>query len=160
MAENCSLGAYELEKKSRVKVDTVMLVGLLGSSADYEASFDVPSLFAGRMSNVGPPGISGTLLRRAWWSRHGNLMLDALSMATLMRRNRWMRTETASAQSSEALGGPDAIGRVVDVRRCAGAQAVMTGSVRKWPVMRPALCGVWDRRRSSPVRGLKLLQSS
>lgn len=41
MAENCSLGAYELEKKSRVKVDTVMLVGLLGSSADYEASFDV-----------------------------------------------------------------------------------------------------------------------
>jgi hypothetical protein len=48
-------------------------------------------------------------------------MLDALSMATLMRRNRWMRTETASARSSEALGGPDAIGRVVDVRRCAGA---------------------------------------
>lgn len=98
MVENCSLGAGELEKISRVKVDTVMLVGLLGSSVDYEASFDVPSLFAGRVSNVGPPGISGTLLRRAWWSRHGNLMLDALSMATLMRRNRWMRTETASAQ--------------------------------------------------------------
>lgn len=83
-------------------------------------------------------------------------MLDALSMATLMRRNRWMRTETASARSSEALGGPEAIGRVVDVRRCAGAQAVMTGSVRKWPVMRPAPCGVWDRCKSSPVRGLKL----
>lgn len=46
--------------KSRVKVDTVMLVGLLGSSADYEASFNVPSLFAGRVSNVGPPGISET----------------------------------------------------------------------------------------------------
>jgi len=46
--------------ESRVKVDTVMLVGLLGSSVDYEASFNVPSLFAGRVSNVGPPGISET----------------------------------------------------------------------------------------------------
>jgi len=63
VAENCSLEACELEKKSRVKVDTVMLVGLLGSSMDYEASFDVPSLFASLVSNVGPPGISGTLLR-------------------------------------------------------------------------------------------------
>ena len=69
----------------------------------------------------GLPGYQGLCCAELGGSRHGNLMLDALSMATLMRRNRWMRTETASVQSSEALGGPDAIGRVVDVRRCAGA---------------------------------------
>jgi hypothetical protein len=103
-----------------VKVDTVMLVGLLGSSADYEASFDVLLCLLAVCQMSGPRDIRD-FAGLSLGSRHGNLMLDALSMATLMRRNRWMRTETASARSSEALGGPDAIGRVVDVRRCAGA---------------------------------------
>jgi hypothetical protein len=59
VAENCSLEACELEKKSRVKVDTVMLVGLLGSSMDYEASFDVPSCLLAVCQMSGLPGYQG-----------------------------------------------------------------------------------------------------
>lgn len=61
------------EKKTRVNVDTVMLVGLLGSSVDYEAS-DVSLLFAGLASKVGPRGISEALCCAELGARHGNLM--------------------------------------------------------------------------------------